>query len=88
MKLFKKTSIGFFIFIIIYILIFFFTPVLLDILDIQETFKMELGSIQLGEIVNNSTEMYGSITIFGILLSGLLGAMINIFIYYLIKNKV
>ncbi|MGG0717677.1 hypothetical protein ABE096_08785 [Robertmurraya massiliosenegalensis] len=48
---------------------------------------MQLFSLELGEIVNNSKEMYGTLTIYGLLLSGIVGALLNISLYYMFKRR-
>ncbi|MBP3950265.1 hypothetical protein [Bacillus suaedae] len=87
MKVFKKVSTGFFIFVLLYALLVIFVPLALDFMNIEMNVKMQIFSLELGEIVNNSREMYGALTIYGLLLSGLVGALINILLYYMFKSK-
>ncbi|MCM3113144.1 hypothetical protein [Lederbergia lenta] len=87
MKVFKKVSTGFFIFVLLYALLVIFIPMLLDFMNITMNVKMQLFSLELGEIVNNSKEMYGTLTIYGILLSGIVGALLNISFYYIFKRR-
>ena len=87
MEVFKKVSTGFFIFVLLYTLLVIFIPLLLDFMNITMNVKMQLFSLELGEIVNNSNEMYGTLTIYGLLLSGIVGALLNISFYYMFKRR-
>lgn len=87
MKVFKKVSTGFFIFSLLYALLVIFVPLVLDFMDIKMNVKMLLFSLELGEIVNNSKEMYGTFTIYGLLLSGIVGALLNTSFYYMFKKR-
>jgi hypothetical protein len=87
MKLLKKVFTGFFTIILLYTSVVIFVPWILNLLDIKLNMKMQLLSLELGEVVNSSNEMYGIFTNDGLLLFGIVGALLNITFYYLFKRR-
>ncbi|QXE02316.1 hypothetical protein [Terribacillus sp. DMT04] len=88
MKLIKSLSIGFLVFILLYIVgVIIALPVIFDLLDKNVSLDLQLFGIPLAAIVHNTNEMYGGVSIWGILAAGTLGGIINYSIFLLFNRK-
>ncbi|MFS0560559.1 hypothetical protein AB1K91_07455 [Terribacillus sp. 179-K 1B1 HS] len=88
MKLIKSVSVGFLLSILLYFLgVIIVFPVLFNILDVDTAFDLRLFEIPLAAIVHNANEMYGGITIWGILSVGVLGGILNYALFLLLNRK-
>ncbi len=86
MKLFKKISSGFLIFTILYLVgVLFIFPIALDFMEVNATFILEIFNVELAKIVNTPKDMYGSITLIGLLTFGIFGGLINSFLFYVMN---
>ncbi len=65
----------------------FIVPIFLDFMEIEANINFQIFQLELVNIVNDSSEMYGSITPVGIIIVGLLGGILNNFLFFIINAR-
>ncbi|SEN90430.1 hypothetical protein SAMN04489762_3039 [Terribacillus saccharophilus] len=88
MKLINSVSRGFLVFILLYISgVVIAAPFLFELLNVDIAIDLRLFAIPLAAIVHNAHEMYGGITIWGVLSAGVLGGILNYTLFLLLNRK-
>ncbi|RCW62577.1 hypothetical protein [Saliterribacillus persicus] len=88
MSLIKRFFEGFLIFVLIFIIgIVFIVPIFLDFMEIEASINIQISQLELATIVNNSSEMQGSIKTAGIIIIGLIGGILYNLLFFMINGR-